>query len=220
MRDQHLTAGEIIKYMDASDMSEEYLLWMEETAGHLLTCAVCQERLGRAMSAESVCDEEGLAAGLNLMEHEEEIRKGILVAHLLRMQEQARIAELIRQIQGGFAERFLFSAAHLQRSAGTARGGEPQRGRQVTLERSEDKLLLKIPDDIGKESKAGAEEAGSKEPQRSLTAILRVNDGEPIVKEALWDEACGQYVAIVDDAGPGEELEIYILGNSDESIPN
>lgn len=210
MREKHLTSEEMIKYLDASDLSEEYMLWMEETAGHILTCAVCQGKLNRALAVESVCDEEGLAAGLGLMEHEEEIRKNILVAHLLRMQEQARIAELIRHIQGGFVERFLFSVANMQRSAGAVRGEGAQCGRQVTLERSEDKLLLKIPGGMGKESPAGTEGICNKKLRRSLTVVLRMEDGEPIVAEAHWDEECGQYVAVVDGVEPEGKLEIYV----------
>lgn len=196
MRDKHLTSEEIMKYMDASDMSEEYMLWMEETAEHILTCDVCQEKLNRAMTAESICDEEGLAAGLKLMEYEEEIRRNILIAHLARMREQERIAELIEHIRSGYVERFTFSAADLRRSAGVVRGTDQQYEQQVTLEKSENKLLLRIPGEMGKKSK--------------LTVILHMEDEEPVIKEALWDEACGQYVAEVDDCGQGEKLEIYI----------
>lgn len=196
MRDKHLTSEEIIKYMDASDMSEDYLLWMEETAEHILTCDVCQEKLNRAMTAESICDEEGLAAGLKLMEYEEEIRKNILITHLNRMQEQTRIAELINHIRSGYVERFTFSMADLPKSAGVVRGTEPQYGQQVTLEKSENKLLLRIPGEMGKESR--------------LMVILCMEDEEPIVKEAFRDEACGQYVAELDVCEPGETLEIYI----------
>lgn len=217
MRDKHWTSEEIIKYMDASDLSEEYMLWLEDASEHILTCGICQEKLNRAMTIESVCDEEGLAAGFSLMEHEEEIRKNILIAHLSRMQEQARIAELIRHIQNGYVERFLFSLANLQSNAGAVRGEKPQCGQRVMLEKSENKLLLKISGEMGKESKAGTEEIGNQERQRSLMVVLRIEDGEPIVKEALWDEACGQYIAVVDDCESGEELEVYILENADES---
>ena len=197
MREQHLTVEELIKYMDASDVSEEYLLWFEEVSEHMLTCGDCQAKLDRAVTVESICEKEGLAAGLSLMEHEEEIRRNILIVHLLRMQEQARMAELIRQIQNGFAERFTFAVANLQRSAGAARGEDAQSGRQVTLERSEDGLLLRIPDGRGEER---------------LTVILRIEDGEPIIKEALWDEECGQYTALMDDVCVGGEIEIYVIG--------
>lgn len=212
MRDKHLTSEEIMKYMDASDISEGYMLWLEEMAEHILTCAVCQEKLARAMAAESVCDEAGLAAGLALMEHEEEIRRNILIAHLSRMQEQTRIAELIRHIQGGLVERFTFFIENLQRSAGAVRGEKPQRGQRVTLERAENKLLLRISGEMGKESPTGTAETYKQEPQRRLMVILRIEDREPIVEEALWDEECGQYVAVVDGCEPGEKLEIYVTG--------
>ncbi len=214
MRDKHLTSREIMKYMDASDISEEYMLWMEEASGHILACGVCQEKLNRAMTAEGVCDEEGLAAGLGLMEHEEEIRKDILLVHLSRMQEQIRIAELIRQMQNSYVERYMFSMANRKRSASAARGEQPQCGQQVTLERLDDKLLLKIPGKMGKRSLEGTEETGNRKWQRGLMVVLRIEDKEPIVEEAFWDEECGQYVAVVDGCEPGEELELYVIFRS------
>lgn len=210
MRDKHLTSEEIMKYMDASDMSEDYMLWMEEASEHILTCDVCQERLNRAMTAESVCEEEGLAAGLKLMEHEEEIRKNILITHLNRMREQARIAELIDHIWSGYVERFTFSVADVRRGAGVVRGTDPQHGQQVTLEKAEDKLLLRIPGRMGKENRTGTEEICDNDRQNKLTVILHMEDEEPIIIETLWDEACGQYVAELDGCGRGEKLEIYV----------
>ncbi len=210
MRDKHLTSEEIIKYMDTSDISEDYLLWMEETAEHIQSCDLCQEKLNRAMTADSVCDEDGLAAGLKLMEYEEEIRRNILIAHLGRMQEQTRIAELINHIREGYAERFTFSMADMRRSAGAVRGADSQHGKQVTLEKTDDKLLLRIPGDMGKESATGTEETCNKELQCKLMVILHTEDEEPIVKEALLDEAHGQYVAEVDACETEKQLEVWI----------
>lgn len=226
MREKHLTAEEIIKYMDTSDMSEDYLLWMEETTEHLQACDVCQKRLHRAMTAESVCEEEGLAAGLELMEHEEEIRRNILIAQLGRMREQERIAELITRIRDGYVERFMFSAPIPQGKAAAVRGADAggvmddnAAGKQkvtleqrVTLERSEDKLLLKIPGRLGSENQAGRENSsGTAKICDKLMVIFQMEDEEPIIKEALWDETCGQYVAVVDGFTRVEKLEVYLL---------
>ena len=73
MRDSHLTAEEIIKYMDTSDLSEEYMLWMEDVSDHLLTCYSCHQRLCQALLTESVCEEGGLEIGLRLLAREEKI---------------------------------------------------------------------------------------------------------------------------------------------------
>lgn len=73
MRESHLTAEEIIKYMDTSDLSEEYLIWMEEVSEHLLTCYSCHQRMRQTMLAESVCEEGELEAGLRLLAKEEKI---------------------------------------------------------------------------------------------------------------------------------------------------
>lgn len=212
MRDKHLTAEEIIKYMDASDMSEDYLLWMEEATEHMEVCDVCQERLHRAMTIESVCEEEGFAAGLKLMEHEEEIRGNILIAHLSRMQEQERIAELIRHIRDGYVERFAFSTLILQGRAAAIRGTDAVGAMdvdivsKVALEQQEDKLLVKISGSMGSGNLTGTAAVCSK-----LTVILQMEDEEPIIKEALWDEERGQYVAVVDGFTRGAKLEVYLL---------
>ena len=89
---------------------------------------------------------------------------------------------------------------------------------RVTLERSEDKLLIKIPGRLGKEDRSGSKNqagkencSGTAERCSKLTVILQIEDEEPIIKEALWDEACGQYVAVVNDCGTERQLEIWIL---------
>lgn len=77
MRADHLTVEEIIKYIDTSDLSEEYLLWMEEVSEHLLTCDECQRRLRRALIVDSICEDGGLEEGLRLLAEEEKIREKI-----------------------------------------------------------------------------------------------------------------------------------------------
>lgn len=210
MRKKHLTTEEMIIYLDTSNISEEYLLWMEEITEHVMECSQCQERLHRAMTVDSICDEEGLAAGLKLLEYEEEIRKNILITQLNRMREQTRIAELINHIRSGYVERFTFSMADLRRSAGVVRGTDQQYEQRVTLEKSEKKLLLRIPGEMGKESRTGTEEVCDNDRKNKLTVILHMEDEEPAIKEALWDEACGQYVAEVDGCGQSGKLEIYV----------
>lgn len=69
-------------------------------------------------------------------------------------------------------------------------------------------MLPKI--SIIKAAKAGWEERIGPVCSK-LIAILQMEDEEPIIKEALWDEACGQYVAAVDDCGTEKQLEIWIL---------
>lgn len=73
MRENHLSAEEIMKYMDTLDLSEEYLLWMEETSEHLMTCNSCYQKLRQAMLVESICEEGGLETGLRLLAKEEKI---------------------------------------------------------------------------------------------------------------------------------------------------
>ena len=73
MREKHLSAEEIMKYMDTSDLSEEYLLWMEKTSEHLMTCHSCYQKMRQAMLVESICEEGGLEIGLRLLAREEKI---------------------------------------------------------------------------------------------------------------------------------------------------
>lgn len=72
-RNDHLTVEEITQYLDTSDLSEEYLLRMEEISEHLLSCDQCQRSLRKALSVESIFEEGGLSAGLRLLEKEEKI---------------------------------------------------------------------------------------------------------------------------------------------------
>lgn len=218
MRKKHLTAEEMIKYMDTSNLSEDYLLWLEEVAEHVMGCSQCQERLHKAMAVDSICDEEGLAAGLKLLEKEEEIRRDILVASLRSLQEQEKVAELIRCIQNGRAERFVFSALTSLGRAGAVRGADavstmeadsgegikktPEK-QKVILEQYEDKLLVKISGVMGKDRNTLKEEK---------TPVLVCLEGdEPKVEEAVWDEACGQFVTELDNSVMNKQFEIWIL---------
>lgn len=206
MRKKHLTAEEMIKYMDTSNMSEEYLLWMEEITEHVMECSQCQERLHRAMTVDSICDEEGLAAGLNLLKKEEEIRRDILAASLGRLQEQEKVAEIIRCIQNGQAQRFVFSSLTPPRWAGAARGADAVRDVQnVILEQYEDKLLVKISGRMGSDSNTVE---GGRTP-----VVVCVEGEKPSVEEAVWNEACGQFVMELDASVVEKRLEIWMLRN-------
>lgn len=218
MRKKHLTTEEMTKFMDSSNLSEDYLLWMEEAAEHVMGCSQCQERLHRAMTVDSICDEEGLAAGLKLLEKEEEIRRELLVASLKRLQEQEKVEEFIRGIQNGRAERFVFSMMTPPRRTGAVRGADavstidadigqgmkktPEK-QTVILEQYEDKLLVKISGAMGKDGNTVKEE--------KTPVLVCVEGEEPKVEKAVWDEACGQFVAELDTSVVKKQFEIWML---------
>lgn len=218
MRKKHLTTEEMIKYLDTSNLSEDYLLWMEEVTEHIMGCSQCRESLHKAMAVDSICDEEGLTAGLKLLEKEEEIRKDILVASLRRLQEQEKMAELIRRIQNGHAERFAFSTLTPRVRAGAVRGADDVRAmdtdttegmkemtgkHKVILEQYEDKLIIKISGRMGMDSNTGKEE--------KVPVLVCVEGEEPKVGEAVWNAACEQFVAELNTALMKKQLEIWIL---------
>ena len=75
----HLTLDEIKKYIDDTEESEEYLLWMETVSEHIDGCELCEKRIQKALITEAVLREEHMGDLLKLAQQEEEIRKNILI---------------------------------------------------------------------------------------------------------------------------------------------
>ncbi len=193
----HLTAEDMEKYLDTSDLSEEYLLWMESVSEHLSGCTKCQEALNRAMETDSICDEKELGDALELASHEEEIRRSILLCKLQQMQEQERVADVIRLLKENAVTSYVLQTGDLQRKAGVARGEKnPTVSKGVEFSCENDKLIVKVSD---------------KNSSQQVTVLLEQKNVEPVVREALWDEAAGLWMASFEVVNSDLEFEIYIL---------
>lgn len=218
MRANHLTAEEIIKYMDTSDLSEAYLLWMEEVSEHLLSCNECQGRLRKALIVESICEDGGLQAGLQLLAKEEKIR----VDFWNRDWERRQALEPVACVTGfpnnqgynnhDYLRRFTFSTIGLRRAAAAVRGSDAEdrkntadtNARQPIMpEICGDKLIVKVAGELVREQLGIA--------VQKFNVVLCPTGKEPMRKEAAWNEAGGYYAAEFDIGEVGEQFEVWIL---------
>ena len=131
MNERHLTRNDLQKYMDTSDLSEAYLLWMEQVTEHLLECPKCQAALQKLMLIDSICEEESFAEALELATQEEAVRRDLLIAKLQQMQEQARMAEVIQKLSEQAVSPIMLQMSDLQRRAGVVRGDAEQHRMQL-----------------------------------------------------------------------------------------
>lgn len=224
MRDSHLTTEEIIKYMDTSDLSEDYLLFMEEVMEHMSRCHFCRHRLQKALTVESICEEGGLAAGLRLLAKEEKIknrireevnngsRTEILTGILKKIRkkkdddiwevdpyaEQYAAYESVAQQYGipvNIERRFKFSMMDLIRENSADLAG----GSNTADGSSEPQVVPEICGDklIFRISKEVVQELNWRTGQMVRVKLSSGNE-LPIVKDAVWDEADERYVAEFD----------------------
>lgn len=205
----HFTIEDIEKYMDTSDFSEEYLLWMEEVTEHLDKCEKCQKMIDKAIAIESVCREENLSSLLKLAEQEEEIRRSIVICKLVQMYQQdatrnavnESMADVIRQMQMNEIRSYVLQVAHIPRYAGVSRG-EDEGGYS---KKTEDGVEITIKDGVLQVKKSDSDK------QRKFTAVLDCHEGNPMVCEALWNEESQQWIAQFNLDDVLEQYEVYII---------
>ena len=202
----HLTIEDLEKYMDTSDLSEEYLLWMEGINQHLEECEKCQKLLDKVVELECVCDENNFADLLKLAQKEEEIRRNMVACKLLQMcqseetQETAKVImeEAVKQLQMNAVRSFVLQASAMPRYAGAVRGEEEcslKSGDGVEITAEDGMLLVKTTDS----------------DKSKFTAVLDSKENDPMICEASWDEEAQKWVAnfAMDDVR--DSFEIYII---------
>ena len=148
----HLTWEEIEKYIDTSDLSEEYLLWMETVSEHIDACETCQKRIQKAVAIEAALEEENFGQMLELAQQEEEIRRNILICKLYQMsQDDSTKAELrqtmtqiMQKMQQQAVNAYILQAVAMQQRAGVSRGEECFVKREDSLEISYTDSLLQV----------------------------------------------------------------------------
>lgn len=211
-RNDHLTADEITKYLDTTDLSEEYLLQMEEISVHLSSCNQCQNVLRKALVIESICEEGGLAAGLRLLPKEEKVRRDVR----FRDGEMRQALEPVACVTGfpnnyDHLRRYVFSMTNLRRTAAAVRGSDVEDKRNAANLNADHPIMPEIYGDklIVRVIKEPVQEqigiAG-----RCFNVVICPEGAPPIEKEAVWDEAGGCYVAEFDVGEVGERFQIYI----------
>lgn len=204
----HLTTEDLIKYMDTTDMSEEYLLWFEGINGHIESCETCRQLLEKAIRLESTLQEENFGQLFKLAEYEAEIRRSIVACKLQMMYSQdltrnvagTIVAEAIRQLQVNAVKSYMLQMSSVAGRAGVARGEEgglsltKEDGVEILVEDSE--LLVKT---------------DAMDNQKKFTAVLDRKEKSPMVCEAVWEEEKKQWVAKFNMDELMEQFEIYII---------
>lgn len=201
----HLTLEEIEKYLDTSDMSEEYLLWMEQISTHVENCEICWKRIDKVMISGTLMEEDNFGKILKLAQQEEEIRRNILICKLYQMSQDNNTKEEVKQSLMQVMEKmhkqaiqaYIFQIAAMQRRAGVARGEEVFFQKEDGLEIFYDKKCLHV--------------YYKDEPTKKFTAVLNCEGRKPKVSHALWVEEKECFAAQFELEDPQTKFEIYLI---------
>lgn len=197
MEQTHLTFQDIMKYLDAEDLSQEYLLWMDRVADHLTVCTKCQEALQKAMNAECICEEDEFDRVAALTPYEGKIRKDIIICKLLQMQQNERLETVIHLLRKNTVLPYILQLSDCQRGMGISRGNDnADNSQEAEFINDGGKLIVRIPGTL---------------PDQKRTVVLEKDDEEPMIQEAAWDEKMKSLVAHFPMMDPDVELELYVL---------
>lgn len=201
MSEKHLTVEDIEKYMDTSDLSEEYLLWMEHVMEHLSGCPRCQEVLQKSMMIDIISDDGNFADALILATKEEDIRREVVITKLQQMSEYTRMTEVIRKLREQAINPVVLQMTDLQRRAGVARGGEKhtqatQLPENVEITTKDESIIVKITEQDSK---------------GTVTVLLDRKGLEPELCETVWNESEQCMVAEFSVSDSNEPFEIYVI---------
>lgn len=197
----HLTWEEIEKYRNVSDLSEEYLLWMEAVSAHLDVCEICQKRIQKAIVIEEALEEDNFKQMLKLAEREEEIRRNIVICKLHQMSqddhEKTKLQQMIQKLQRQTVQTYILQV--VQTRAGVSRGEEILSKKEKGLEISYLDHCLQV------QVKAN--------PAKSCSVVFNREEKAPQIAEAVWKKEKNCFVAEFEIEDTLSEFEIYIVEN-------
>lgn len=200
MEQTHLMIQDIMKYLDTADLSEEYLLWMDQAADHLAACPKCQEALQKAMNAEYICEADGFDRVAALTPYEGKIRKDIIICKLLQMQQNERMEAVVHLLRNTAVLPYVLQLSECQRGMGISRGNDHSdhldHSEKAEFINRDGQLVVRIPGTL---------------PDQKRTVVLERNGEEPVIQEAVWDEETKSLTAQFPMADPDEEVELYVL---------
>lgn len=194
---QHLTQEEIIKYMDTSDLSEEYMLWLEEAQEHVDDCALCQEQLRGFLAVEQVCEADMLSQGITWMGKESDVRRNIVLLQLGMLEQTERVQRVRQSImQGQFLE-YAIRQTQIGRRQRVFRGSGS--------ELSEQNICVE-PTDAGIRVKFDA-------PAMVGRDVIYESDNAHNMQlcTIVWSEEIGAAIADIEGATDARDFHIYIL---------
>ena len=210
---KHLTIEDIDKYMDTSDLSDSYLLWMEEISSHLMECEECQQRLQKAVIVDQFCEEENLKNVIKLAEQEAEIKRNILICKLIKKYQESKIGNTIQEnrIPGVVQKKIEDVVMQLQGKMVQPFVVQPLAA-PLTVTRNEDKeggLLIKA-DGLEVVQKNTVVCIKKLNTDCSYTVVLDREKEDPVMMDAVWKEEYGWVVEIEKDV-VGDFAQIYLL---------
>lgn len=203
---EHLSIEDYEKYISTEDMSDEYLLWFEKIENHLEECSICQAFVEKMMQVDAVAMEESWAAGLRLLEQEEELRAKLVAQKLILAGMEERMRTVIALLNAGRAESMLLYKKDLLRRQVMTRGSEDtsavkesgQKATKVCAEYTQGHIRVKV---FYREA-------------QDFTVILvpegGAAKGQPIVEQAVWSEQEKAAVAEFETQLSEDEYRIYL----------
>jgi uncharacterized protein (DUF2132 family) len=108
MQQKHMTYEDFEQYLDTSEVSEEYLCRIEGIMQHLDECEHCQKILQRMILISSVCDEDSIAGGLDLLKKESVIRRELFALRIEMVEQSKRMQELASRFRAGLLKQMEF----------------------------------------------------------------------------------------------------------------
>lgn len=200
----HLTWQEIEKYLDTSDFTDEYLLWMENVSEHIDECEICQKRIHKAMITEHLLEEDNIKRMFELASQEEEIRKNIVICKLFQMAQNRNeldnrkhdLINIIQNMQTQMTKAYVIQTAMLQRQAGVSRGNENSIAKEDLEIRYENHCL---------------QVSQKNEPEKKFSVVLNQDGKEPQIAQALWKDSKECYVAEFEWDNNQTNFEIYLI---------
>jgi len=196
MRKEHLTYEELERYIDDSDLSQEYLCWSEPVTEHLDACVACRERLDKLFLLSELTGGENIATSMRLVSREKQLRTRAVALRLEIMAENQRMLEVAQRLQMGALFAMSASKADLLRRQSVTRGDEAIQGKQVTVCYESGRVCVSV---------ALLEE-------KEVTVVLAPVDVKvaPIVQSAVWQEEQKVAVAEFEVEQLEEKYDIYV----------
>ena len=196
MRDEHLTYEELERYMDDTDLSQEYLLWSEAVTEHLDTCAVCRERLDKLFLLSELSRDENIELSMRLVSREAQVRARAVALRLEIMAENRRMLEVAQRLQMGALLAMSVAKTDFLKKQSVVRGDEVNEEKQVTVCYENGNVYVSV---------ALSEE-------KDVTVVLASVDGKeaPVMQCAVWQEEKNVAVAEFKVEQLEEKYEIYV----------
>ena len=196
MRDEHLTYEELERYIDDSDLSQEYLLWSEPVTEHLDVCPACRERLDKLFLLSELSRDENIESSMRLVSREAQIRTHAVALRLEIMAENQRMLEVAQRLQMGALLAVSVAKADFLKKQSVFRGEETTEQKTVSVRYDNDCIYVTV---------ALSEE-------KDVTVVLASVDGKeaPRMQCAVWQEENKTALAEFKVDMLKDDYEIYV----------